>query len=328
MKKSLALYVLGGVFASALSLWDSILLGNEFSKYGLVIASVVLSPITSALGVLTSIALVVFALCVRKDKLPFLPPAVIGALHVLLALPLMLLPTASLAGIFEIWRFGDAFHHYRLIAFGLLGGAALGAGLGALTANLKIGLRMLILLGMALMVFLLSAVLGGWEGVIVVRIAFPALMALYAAFDGKECEMEPVDEPVRPVQPVRMTAAPDEEALRALERLPKLRELGALSDEEYEQKKAELIMGGLTLVLIGMIKGGVLNGVLRIDQILLRTAHLRSTSLRSITRRCSTAIRPSTTTIKRRSPDTTWTPSRCATPTASRTASWTKRRRS
>ncbi len=57
----------------------------------------------------------------------------------------------------------------------------------------------------------------------------------------KECEMEPVDEPVRPVQPVRMTAAPDEEALRALERLPKLRELGALSDEEYEQKKAELL---------------------------------------------------------------------------------------
>lgn len=87
MKKSLALYVLGGVFASALSLWGSILLGNEFSKYGLVIASVVLSPITSALDVLTSIALVVFALCVRKDKLPFLPPAVIGALHVLLALP-------------------------------------------------------------------------------------------------------------------------------------------------------------------------------------------------------------------------------------------------
>ena len=36
MKKSLALYVLGGVFASALSLWGSILLGNEFSKYGLV----------------------------------------------------------------------------------------------------------------------------------------------------------------------------------------------------------------------------------------------------------------------------------------------------
>ena len=241
MKKSLALYVLGGVFASALSLWDSILLGNEFSVYGLVIASVVLSPITSALGVLTSIALVVFALCVRKDKLPFLPPAVIGALHVLLALPLMLLPTASLEGIFATWRFGDAFHHYRLIAFGLLGGAALGAGLGALTANLKISLRMLILLGMALMVFLLPAVLGGWEGVIVVRIAFPAFMALYAAFDGKECEMEPVDEPMQPVQPVRMTAAPDEEALRALERLPKLRELGALSDEEYEQKKAELL---------------------------------------------------------------------------------------
>ena len=233
MKKSLALYVLGGVFASALSRWGSILLGNEFSKYGLVIASVVLSPITSALGVLTSIALVVFALCVRKDKLPFLPPAVIGALHVLLALPLMLLPTASLAGIFEIWRFGDAFHHYRLIAFGLLGGAALGAGLGALTANLKIGLRMLILLGMALMVFLLPVVLGGWEGAIVVTSAFPAFMALYAAFDGRECEVEPVDEPVRPVQPVRMTAA--------LERLPKLRELGVLSDEEYEQKKAELL---------------------------------------------------------------------------------------
>lgn len=136
---------------------------------------------------------------------------------------------------------GDAFHHYRLIAFGLLGGAALGAGLGALTANLKIGLRMLILLGMALMVFLLPAVLGGWEGAIVVTSAFPALMALYAAFDGRECEMEPVDEPVRPVQPVRMTATPDEKALRALERLPKLRELGALSDEEYEQKKAELL---------------------------------------------------------------------------------------
>lgn len=153
----------------------------------------------------------------------------------------MLLPTASLAGIFEIWRFGDAFHHYRLIAFGLLGGAALGAGVGALTANLKIGLRMLILLGMALMVFLLPAVLGGWEGVIVVMIAFPAFMALYAAFDGRECEVEPVDKPVRPVRPVRMTAAPDEEALRALERLPKLRELGALSDEEYEQKKAELL---------------------------------------------------------------------------------------
>lgn len=241
MKKSLALYVLGGVFASALSRWGSILLGNEFSTYGLVIASVVLSPITSALGVLTSIALVVFALCVRKDKLPFLPPAVIGALHVLPALPLMLLPTASLEGIFATWRFGDAFHHYRLIAFGLLGGAALGAGLGALTANLKISLRMLILLGMALMVFLLPAVLGGWEGVIVVMIAFPAFMALYAAFDGRECEMEPVDEPMQPVQPVRMTAAPDEEALRALERLPKLRELGALSDEEYEQKKAELL---------------------------------------------------------------------------------------
>ena len=32
MKKSLALYVLGGVFASALSLWGSILLGNEFSN--------------------------------------------------------------------------------------------------------------------------------------------------------------------------------------------------------------------------------------------------------------------------------------------------------
>lgn len=108
MKKSLALYVLGGVFASALSRWGSILLGNEFPVYGLVIASVVLSPITSALDVLTSIALVVFALCVRKDKLPFLPPAVIGALHVLLALPLMLLPTASLAGIFEIWRFDAA----------------------------------------------------------------------------------------------------------------------------------------------------------------------------------------------------------------------------
>ncbi len=253
MKKSLALYVLGGVFASALSIWGEFSLANEYienayiSYIDFVIARSVLSQITSALGVLTSIALVVFALCVRKDKLAFLPPAVIGAVHVLPALALMLLPTARLAGIFDIGHMND-FPPYRLIAFGLLGGAALGAGLGALTANLKIGLRMLILLGMALVVFLLSDTLAGWKGTIgvksaiVVKSAFSAFMALYAAFDGKECgETEPVDEPVRPVQPVRKTAAPDEEALRALERLPKLRELGALSDEEYEQKKAELL---------------------------------------------------------------------------------------
>lgn len=239
MKKSLALYVLGGVFASALSIWRGLSPANE--NFDFVIAGIVLSSITSALGVLTSIALVVFVLCARKDKLAFLPPAVIGAVHVLPALALMLLPTARLAGIFDIGHM-NVFPPYRLIAFGLLGGAAIGAGLGALTANLKIGLRMLILLGMALVVFLLSETLDGWKGTIVVISAFSAFMALYAAFDGKECgETEPVDEPVRPVQPVRMTAAPDEEALRALERLPKLRELGALSDEEYEQKKAELL---------------------------------------------------------------------------------------
>lgn len=238
MKKSLALYVLGGVFVSALSRWSGLSPANE--NFDFVIARIILSSITSALGVLTSIALVVFALCVRKDKLAFLPPAVIGAVRVLPALALMLLPTARLAGIFDIGHM-NVFPPFRLIVFGLLGGAALGAGLGALTANLKIGLRMLILLGMALAAFLLSETLDGWKDTIVVISAFSAFMALYAAFDGRECETEPVDEPVRPVQSVRMTAAPDEEALRALERLPKLRELGALSDEEYEQKKAELL---------------------------------------------------------------------------------------
>lgn len=238
MKKSLALYVLGGVFTSALSLWSGLSPANE--NFDFVIARSVLSLITTALGALTSIALVVFALCVRKNKLAFLPPAVIGAVHVLSALALMLLPEARLAGIFDIGHM-NVFLPFRLIAFGLLGGAALGAGLGALTANLKIGLRMLILLGMALAAFLLSKTLDGWKDTIVVMSAFPAFMALYAAFDGKEYEMEPVDEPVRPVQPARMTAAPDEEALRALERLPKLRELGVLSDEEYEQKKAKLL---------------------------------------------------------------------------------------
>ncbi|MDO4387116.1 MAG: hypothetical protein Q4E18_14080 [Clostridia bacterium] len=51
MKKSLALYVLGGVFASALSLWSGLSSANE--NFDFVIARSVLSSITSALGVLT-----------------------------------------------------------------------------------------------------------------------------------------------------------------------------------------------------------------------------------------------------------------------------------
>lgn len=70
MKKSLALYVLGGVFASALSFWSALSPANE--NFDFVIARSVLLLITSALSALTSIALVVFALCVRKDKLAFL----------------------------------------------------------------------------------------------------------------------------------------------------------------------------------------------------------------------------------------------------------------
>ncbi|MDO4387118.1 MAG: SHOCT domain-containing protein [Clostridia bacterium] len=126
----------------------------------------------------------------------------------------------------------------------MLIGVALGVGLGVLTANLHLGIRMLIMGGLTLVLIGMSkgGVLNG-----VLRIdqillpvgLFPAFAAEYAAFGGEEGRVKQFATPL--AQPVQPDAHANTEILRALERLAKLREAGVLTDKEFERKKTELL---------------------------------------------------------------------------------------
>lgn len=240
-KRSLTLYVFGGALGSVLSVAVRRAL---LPSVGNISARSAFSVWTSALelaGLLFSIVLVAFALCSLKDRRAILPPVTVGALYALAALALLVMPE-TIAGFYNpTYEVRDWFA--RLVRWGVLGmliGVALGVGLGVLTENLHLGIRMLIMGGLTLV--LIGLTKGGVlriDQILLPAGLFPAFAAEYAAFGGGEGRVKRFAAPL--AQPVQPNVHANAEILRALERLAKLRETGALTDGEFERKKTELL---------------------------------------------------------------------------------------
>lgn len=242
-KRSLTLYVFGGALGSVFSVAVRHVLLPSVGNISALAAFSVWTPVLGLTGLLFSIVLVAFALCGLKDRRAILPPVTVGALYVLAALALLALPE-TIAGFFNSGlQVRDWFA--RLVRWGVLGmliGVALGVGLGILTENMHLGIRMLIMGGLTLVLIGMIGVLNGVlriDQILLPAGLFPAFAAEYAAFGGGEGREKRFVAPL--AQPVQPDARANAEILRALERLAKLREAGALTDKEFEQKKTELL---------------------------------------------------------------------------------------
>ncbi len=239
-KRSLTLYVFGGALGSVLSVAVSYarnrVAGGAWATY----ASSSLALWALALvGLPTSIVLVAFALCSLKDRRAILPQVTVGALYALAALALLVWPETIAGFFYNDPEVRDWFA--RLARWGVLGmliGVALGVGLGVLTENLHLGIRMLIMGGLTLVLIgMLNGVLR-IDQILLPAGLFPAFAAEYAAFGGGEGRVKRFAAPL--AQPVQPNVHANAEILRALERLAKLREAGTLTDGEFERKKTEL----------------------------------------------------------------------------------------
>lgn len=241
-KRSLTLYVFGGVLGSVFSV--AVRRALLPSVGNISAGAAVFSVWTSVLGfagLLFSIVLVAFALCSLKDRWAILPPVTVGALYALAALALLVLPE-TIAGFFNPDpEVGDWFA--RLARWGVLG-MLIGVALGVLTENMHLGIRMLIMGGLTLVLIgmIKGGVLNGVlriDQILLPTGLFPAFAAEYAAFGGGDGRAKRFAAPL--AQPVQPDMRANTEILRALERLAKLRETGVLTDGEFERKKTELL---------------------------------------------------------------------------------------
>lgn len=245
-KRSLTLYVFGGVLGSVFSVAvRRALLPSVGNISAGAAAFSVWTSVLGFAGLLFSIVLVAFALCSLKDRWAILPPVTVGALYALAALALLVLPE-TIAGFFNPDpEVGDWFA--RLARWGVLGmliGVALGVGLGVLTENMHLGIRMLIMGGLTLVLIgmIKGGVLNGVlriDQILLPTGLFPAFATEYAAFGGGDGRAKRFAAPL--AQPVQPDMRANTEILRALERLAKLRETGVLTDGEFERKKTELL---------------------------------------------------------------------------------------
>lgn len=245
-KRSLTLYVFGGTLGSVFSVAvRRALLPSVGNISAGAAAFSVWTSVLGFAGLLFSIVLVAFALCSLKDRWAILPPVTVGALYALAALALLVLPE-TIAGFFNPDpEVGDWFA--RLARWGVLGmliGVALGVGLGVLTENMHLGIRMLIMGGLTLVLIgmIKSGVLNGVlriDQILLPTGLFPAFAAEYAAFGGGDGRAKRFAAPL--AQLVQPDMRANTEILRALERLAKLCETSVLTDGEFERKKTELL---------------------------------------------------------------------------------------
>lgn len=241
-KRSLTLYVFGGVLGSVFSV--AVRRALLPSVGNISAGAAVFSVWTSVLGfagLLFSIVLVAFALCSLKDRWAILPPVTVGALYALAALALLVLPE-TIAGFFNPDpEVGDWFA--RLARWGVLG-MLIGVALGVLTENMHLGIRMLIMGGLTLVLIgmIKGGVLNGVlriDQILLPTGLLPAFAAEYAAFGDGDGRAKRFAAPL--AQPVQPDMRVNTEILRALERLAKLCETGVLTDGEFERKKTELL---------------------------------------------------------------------------------------